>query len=108
MRRIALAFVATASLGATAAAADLTEVQREAIQRAVDDILIGMEVNRRLRSDPQLAGSGLHGQSRNGVVVLRGSDDELPLADHAATLAGEVEGVQSVLVNLEPDMAGGP
>lgn len=71
------------------------------IERAVDDLMLRMQVNIALKRDAALAATDLQADSRRGVVTLSGSAYQTHLGERAVELAREVDGVQAVRLRLE-------
>lgn len=101
MRPITLALLASALLFASTDAGALSAAERDAIHRAVNDLLLRMEINRRILADPALADSGIRAEVRNGAVTLSSADYEAPHYAQAVALAEAVDGVTWVRAGSE-------
>jgi len=77
----------------TAAAAKDTYYGTE---RAVKDTTITAKVKTALERDRSVGGSGIHVDTVAGIVTLKGSVPSPEMAQHAAKLAEQTEGVKSV------------
>ncbi len=67
----------------------------------IDDAGITMRVKARLLDDPQVKGSAIDVDTRNGVVFLTGSVRTAIEKDTAIRIAKETQGVRDVQANLE-------
>jgi hyperosmotically inducible protein len=77
----------------TAAAAKDTYYGTE---RAAKDTTITAKVKTALERDRSVGGSGIHVDTVAGIVTLKGSVPSPEMAQHAAKLAEQTEGVKSV------------
>jgi osmotically-inducible protein OsmY len=66
----------------------------------VDDAGITMAVKGRLLDDPQVKGTKIDVDTREGVVYLTGSVSSDAERDHAVELARSTEHVRNVVTNL--------
>jgi len=64
--------------------------------RATEDTTITAEVKSKLASDKQVSASAIHVYTKGGVVTLNGNVPSPEMAEHAALLVQQTNGVTSV------------
>jgi hyperosmotically inducible periplasmic protein len=65
-------------------------------ERATKDTAITADVKAKLASDKRISSTGIHVNTTAGVVTLRGSVGSPEMAQHAAQIAEQADGVKSV------------
>jgi hyperosmotically inducible periplasmic protein len=65
-------------------------------ERAAKDTAITTEIKTALARDKNVASSGIHVDTIAGVVTLKGSVSSREVAQHAAQVAEQIDGVKSV------------
>lgn len=65
-------------------------------ERAVKDTMITAEIETALARDKNVSSSGIHVSTTAGVVTLRGNVPSPEMAEHAARLAQQTDGVKRV------------
>src|SRR5260370_33858124 len=65
-------------------------------ERATKDTTITAEVKTKLASDKQVSASAIHVNTKGGVVTLNGNVPSPEMAQHAAQLAEQTNGVKQV------------
>jgi hyperosmotically inducible protein len=85
---------------ATPAPAPATNGNSASVGRVVDDAVITGKVKASLLGDPDVKGTDINVDTRNGVVDLNGAVQSQAQIDKATSLAKSTEGVSAVNNNL--------
>jgi hyperosmotically inducible periplasmic protein len=93
---------AASSAGQKAEEARIVVTERAAeAGKALDDATLTAKVKTALIADPNVKALAIDVETKDGVVTLHGTTDNMANRDRASQIASSVEGVRSVLNNLK-------